>query len=31
MLLERIAEPGLAARHKRLDPVLQVRESCGCT
>lgn len=31
MLLERIAEPGLAARHRRLDPVFQVRESCGCT
>lgn len=30
MLLERIAEPGLAARHRRLDPVFQVRESCGC-
>jgi LacI family transcriptional regulator len=30
LLLERIADPGLDARHVRLEPTFQVRESCGC-
>jgi LacI family transcriptional regulator len=30
LLLERIADPGLEARHVRLEPTFQVRESCGC-
>lgn len=30
LLLERIASPDLEARHVRLAPTFQVRESCGC-
>jgi LacI family transcriptional regulator len=30
LLLERIADPGLDARHVRLEPTFKVRESCGC-
>jgi LacI family transcriptional regulator len=30
LLLERIADPGLEARHVRLEPTFQVRASCGC-
>lgn len=30
MLLDRIAEPDLPARHIRLEPTLRIRESCGC-
>lgn len=30
LLLERIADPGLDARHVRLEPTFEVRESCGC-
>jgi LacI family transcriptional regulator len=30
LLLERIASPGLEARHVRLEPTFQIRESCGC-
>ncbi|MFZ0530065.1 MAG: LacI family DNA-binding transcriptional regulator [Propionicimonas sp.] len=30
LLLERIATPGLEARHVRLAPTFQLRESCGC-
>jgi LacI family transcriptional regulator len=30
LLLERIADPDLAARHVRLEPTFEIRESCGC-
>ena len=30
LLLERIADPSLEARHVRLEPTFEVRESCGC-
>jgi LacI family transcriptional regulator, galactose operon repressor len=30
LLLERIADPGLEARHVRLEPSFKLRESCGC-
>ena len=30
LLLERIADPGLDARHVRLEPTFEIRESCGC-
>lgn len=30
LLLERIADPGLDARHVRLEAKFEVRESCGC-
>ena len=30
LLLERIANPALEARHVRLEPTFEVRESCGC-
>ncbi len=31
LLLERIADPALEARHVRLEPTFEVRESCGCS
>lgn len=30
LLLERIADPDMPARHIRLEPTLRIRESCGC-